>query len=223
MTQIGSCRRACGATTDLQREQAVVGSAEEVELLDRVRAHDADALLAVYRLYGPRLFFLALRILDDPGAAEEVVQDTFWKLWQRPEMFDPERGVLLAWLYRVGRNLALDRKRKDRRRVAECVPDSLDGYTDGDIADTFWRLDDPSVIHAVRDAIDSLPSEQKHAIELAYFEGMTQSEIAEHIGLALGTVKTRIRLGLRKLRDTLQATRRHPFVKHANSERKVKR
>ena len=206
-----------------RKEGQPLGSPEEVDLLVRLHAHDADALLAVYRLYGPRLFMLALRILEDRSAAEEIVQDTFWKLWQRPEMFDPQRGLLLAWLYKVGRNLALDRKRKEHRRITEYVLNEFDGYADKAADHSIRPLDDPSVLRAVRDAIASLPVEQKRAIELAYFEGMTQSEIADHAGLAVGTVKTRIRLALQKLRDALEGAGTDAAAESTRDDARVKR
>jgi RNA polymerase sigma-70 factor, ECF subfamily len=177
---------------------------EEIELLARISARDPDALLALYRLHGPRVFSLAYRMLGDGSAAEEIVQDTFWKFWQRPEMFDPQRGVLIAWLYTVSRNLALDYKRKENRRPLESVVNNVDGRVKGAIVPEMAALADPSMSRAMRNAMDGLPAEQKNAIELAYFEGMTHAEISERLGEPLGTVKTRLRLGLSKLRDAMR-------------------
>lgn len=182
----------------------MAGSPQEPELLERVRAHDADALLSLYRLHGQRVFSLAYRLLLDRSAAEEIVQDTFWKLWQRPDMFDPQRGALISWLYTVSRNLALDRKRKENRRAVENVMLNIDGRVPGAMAPEMAAMADPAVSRAIRSAMDALPADQKDVIELAYFEGTTHSEISERLGAALGTVKTRLRLGLSKLREAMR-------------------
>jgi len=180
---------------------------EDGALLERIHARDADALLELYRRYGPRVLALAHRLLGDRSAAEEVVQDAFWKLWQRPALFNPERGVLLAWLYTVVRNLALDRRRRKNRRVTECVTDSIDVFSHGVHVGEMVELTDPTVVQAVREAMQTLPPEQRDAIELAYFEGMTQTEIAARQGTPLGTVKTRLRLGLNRLREAMTGAR----------------
>jgi len=182
----------------------LAGNPEESVLLDRVRARDADALLALYRMHGPRVFSLAYRVIGDRGAAEEIVQDTFWKLWQRPEMFDPQRGVLIAWLYTISRNLALDRKRKENRRPSGHVMTTVEGRLNAAMVPEMAAMADPSMSRAMRNAMDSLPTEQRNVIDLAYFEGMTQTEIAGRLGAALGTVKTRLRLGLSKLREAMR-------------------
>jgi RNA polymerase sigma-70 factor (ECF subfamily) len=180
------------------------GNSDDSVLLARLRARDADALLALYRLYGPRVFSLSYRMLGDRGAAEEVVQDTFWKLWQRPEMFDPQRGVLIAWLYTVSRNLALDRKRKQNRSPLESVVTNMDGRVNGAIVPEMAAMADPAMARVIREAMDALPAEQKKVIELAYFEDLSHTEISRQLDTALGTIKTRLRLGLSKLREAMR-------------------
>ena len=182
----------------------MTGTPEEAKLLARISARDPDALLELYRLHGPRVFSLAYRMTGDRSAAEEIVQDTFWKLWRRPDMFDPERGVLIAWLYTISRNLALDYKRKENRRPFESVINNIDGRVKGAIVPQMAAMADPSMSKAIRNAMNDLPAEQKSVIDLAYFEGMTHAEISERLGEALGTVKTRLRLGLNKLRDAMR-------------------
>jgi RNA polymerase sigma-70 factor (ECF subfamily) len=179
-------------------------------LLERVRARDADALMALYRMYGPRVFSLSYRVLGDRSAAEEVVQDTFWKLWQRPEMFDPQRGVLIAWLYTVSRNLALDRQRKQNRNPLESVINNMDMRMSAAMSPEMAAVADPSMSRVIREAMDALPAEQKTVIDLAYFEGLSHSEIANKLGIALGTIKTRLRLGLSKLRQAMREHGRMP-------------
>ena len=186
------------------------GTMEERVLMERVRNRDADALMALYRMHGPRVYSLSYRILRDSRTAEEVVQDTFWKLWHRPELFDPQRGVLIAWLYAVSRNLALDHKRRENRRPLESVVNTIDGQAGEARVPEMAAMSDPFVASAVREAMDSLPSEQRRVIELAYFDGLTQREISGRLGTALGTIKTRMRLGLSKLRE---AMRNHGAVK----------
>lgn len=188
----------------------MAGNSEESMLMERVRRNDADALMALYRLHGPRIFSLAYRILRDRSAAEEVVQDTFWKLWQRPDLFDPQKGALIAWLYAVSRNLALDRNRKENRRMTQSVVTTIDGQMKGAIVPEMAAMSDPFVANTIRNAINAMPAEQSKVIELAYFEDLTQTEISTQLGIALGTVKTRLRLGLRKLRE---AMREHGRVK----------
>jgi RNA polymerase sigma-70 factor (ECF subfamily) len=177
----------------------------ENELLERLRLRDPEALTSLYRLYGQRLFSLSFRLLADRGAAEEVVQDVFCKLWQHPEMFRPESGILIAWLYTVARNLALDRKRKENRRPVEDVFNDMTASSAAMTQPDLLALADPFLARNMRGAIESLPPEQKTVVELAYFEGMTHAEIAEALNEALGTVKTRLRLGLNKLRAAMKS------------------
>ena len=169
-------------------------------LLERIRRREPQALVDVYALYGKRVFSLILRIVHDRQTAEEILQDTFMRLWNRYELYDPEKGALLSWLFRVARNLALDFRRKESRRGNFDVV-FIEG--DPELEDLHEDVLSVETAFAVRDALSALPSAQKHLIELAYFEGLTHSELAEQTGESLGTVKSRIRLGLKKLRDVL--------------------
>lgn len=179
-------------------------NSDESVLMERVKGRDPDALMALYRAHGPRVFSFSYRMLQDRGAAEEVVQDTFWKLWQRPELFDPRKGVLIAWLYTVSRNIALDRKRKENRRPAENVINGIDGQVKGAMVPEMAAMSEPILASAIRETMNALPSDQKEVLELAYFEGMTQTEISKQVSAPLGTVKTRLRLGLSKLREVFR-------------------
>lgn len=180
---------------------------QQSERLERLRARDPEALVALYREYGQRMFSLAFRLLNDRGAAEEVVQDVFWKLWQQPEMYRPEAGRLIAWLCTVTRNLALDRKRKENRRAAAGVSIDVSLIEDPAGDPQLLSLADPFLSRTMHSALENLPGDQRQVIELAYFEGMTHAEMAESLGEALGTVKTRLRLGLDKLRAAMRARR----------------
>jgi len=168
--------------------------------MERIRRREPQALVDVYALYGKRVFSLILRIVHDRQTAEEILQDTFMRLWNRYELYDPEKGALLSWLFRVARNLALDFRRKESRRGNFDVV-FIEG--DPELEELHEDVLSVETAFAVRDALSALPSAQKHLIELAYFEGLTHSELAEQTGESLGTVKSRIRLGLKKLRDAL--------------------
>jgi RNA polymerase sigma-70 factor (ECF subfamily) len=173
-------------------------------LLAQVREREPDALLALYRKYSTRVFSLLYRIVDDRSTAEELLQDTFQRLWERPQMYSAEKGPLLSWLLTVGRNIALDYKRKESRRAAHLVLDI--GGEEGFNLENLPGLGpaaDPDLSRTIRQALDNLPPAQKEVLELAYFEGLTHQELAERTGDSLGTVKTRIRLGIGKLREAL--------------------
>jgi RNA polymerase sigma-70 factor, ECF subfamily len=169
-------------------------------LMERIRRREPQALIDVYALYGKRVFSLILRIVHDRESAEEILQDTFMRLWSRYEFYDAEKGALLSWLFRVARNGALDFRRKESRRGNLDVV-FIEG--DPELEDLHEDVLSVETAFAVRDALSALPTAQKHLIELAYFEGLTHSELAEQTGESLGTVKSRIRLGLKKLRDVL--------------------
>jgi RNA polymerase sigma-70 factor (ECF subfamily) len=171
----------------------------DADWMDGVRRRDPQALIDLYNCYGKRVFSLIYRIVKDRGAAEELVQDTFLRLWDRADQYDPEKGALLSWLYRVGRNCALDFLRKESRRVP------LDVDLNENLREAGGRGEGPEQAYAVRIAVLSLPAEQREVLELAYFEGLTHSELVQRTGESLGTVKSRIRLGIKKLRSYLQS------------------
>jgi len=173
-------------------------------LIVRVEARDADALAALYDRYGARLLGLAARILGDTGEAEEVLQEVFLFVWRAAATFDPARGSVLAWLLVATRSRAIDRLRT-RRPAARAgltrvdrIPDKPDPRdVEADSATREWET-------LCRAAIAELPPEQRLALELAYFEGLTHQEISQKTSTPLGTVKTRVRLGLIKLKDRIR-------------------
>jgi RNA polymerase sigma-70 factor (ECF subfamily) len=179
---------------------------EDVELLAGIARRDSDALLRLYRKYNRRVFSLVYRILDDSAAAEEVLQDTFYRLWDRSQLYQPEKGQLISWLFTVARNLALDHKRKESRRADSSVflSGEESAEMDLDSLPAMASLEDPDLGRTISKAMEQLPAEQKKAIELAYFEGLTHQELSDKLGQSLGTVKTRIRLGLSKLREAMR-------------------
>ena len=166
-------------------------------LIERVRSRDADSFEILYDRYHRVVYGVALRVLADTAAAEDVTQSVFLKIWSAPELF--RGGNFGAWIARVARNRALDVARSRELRaegeLAQPPPES-DGIEDLALA----RIDG----ERVRRALTLLPPEQREPIELGFFGGITQEQIARQIGLPLGTVKTRVRTGLRRLRGVLE-------------------
>jgi RNA polymerase sigma-70 factor (ECF subfamily) len=165
--------------------------------MERVRVRDADAFEALYDRYHRLVYGIALRVLSDPVAAEDVTQTVFLKIWSNPVLF--RNGNFGAWIARVTRNRAFDVVRSRALHAESELPDSLP--LDDVLEDrALERIDG----ERVRVALEQLPPEQREPIELGFFGGATQEQIARQTGLPLGTVKTRIRNGLRKLRNALE-------------------
>jgi RNA polymerase sigma-70 factor, ECF subfamily len=165
-------------------------------LMERVRARDADAFEMLYDEYHRMVYGLALRVLSEPAAAEDVTQGVFLKIWSNPDFF--RGGNFAAWLARVARNRAYDVLRSRAVHGEGEFPDSLpadDALEDTALANV--------TAEQVRAALAQLPEEQREPIELGFFGGVTHEQISRQTGLPLGTVKTRIRTGLRKLRAAL--------------------
>jgi RNA polymerase sigma-70 factor (ECF subfamily) len=180
-------------------------AAIDAELLRRMAAGDKAALAELYDRFSRPLYATALRIVNDPTEAQDLVHDAFIALWEKAAVFEHERGSAFAWAVTLIRNRAIDRVRSRRRRgelLAASLPSDL-GYDEnpGDGADATATSVDQA--RAVRAAVATLPLEQKRALELAFFSGLTQQEIAQKLSAPLGTVKARIRRGLLKLRDAL--------------------
>jgi RNA polymerase sigma-70 factor, ECF subfamily len=180
---------------------------ECAELIGRIAEGDQEALTRLYDLTNRRVFGLTLRILTDPTAAEEVVLDVYLQVWQQAERYDPSRGRPLAWLFTIARSRAIDALRKTRQTSRRTEPIER---ADGRVA-TGIQPDDSAADSELRStvlaALDTLPPQQRTVLELAYFSGMSHSEIAEELGLPLGTVKTRTRLALIRLRGSLDGMR----------------
>jgi RNA polymerase sigma-70 factor (ECF subfamily) len=175
---------------------------DEQLLLQQVATGDTAALAALYDRYSSLAFGLAVRILRDPQTAEEVVQDAFLSVWRRAASYRPERGEVRAWLLSVVHNRAIDRIRGRQARGTEVdLADAPELADRADVWNEAWSgLEREAIVAAMND----LPDDQRRAIELAFFGGLTHVEVAEKVGEPLGTVKGRIRLGLLKLRTVLQ-------------------
>jgi len=159
----------------------------------------------LYDQYSTLLFSIAMKVLRDVGEAEEVLQEVFVQVWQKPGRFDPELGSATSWLSCVTRNRAIDRirARQHRQRITDTLQEEELAASAAFSDDTNPPLD-PDAAAAVGRALRELPPEQSQAIQMAFFGGLTHQETADALGEPLGTIKARIRRGMLKLRDTLQ-------------------
>lgn len=165
----------------------------EIELMRRIVRRDQQALREIYQEYGRSVFSLTYRVLQNVVWAEEVTQDTFLKVWDQAERWDSTRGKLKNWLLTIAHYSAIDRLRKERRQ-----PSLHDAEINEELAGSNGTWQEGSALHML---IAHLPPEQARLIELAFFEGLSHSQIATQTALPLGTVKTRLRTGLHRLRD----------------------
>ena len=182
-----------------------MGAADE-SLLRRMAAGEDQALGVLYDRWYPLVHGVVSRLVRQPDDVEDVVEETFWQAWRQASRFDPARGAVQTWLLTIARSRALDRVRALRRRREDPLEGS-DGETvvqqaaEGDPGLDAEASERRSIVVA---ALNELPTEQREALELGYFGGLSQSEIAERTGQPLGTVKTRMRLAMQKLRGQLQ-------------------
>ena len=185
-----------GAVTDQRVDYADQSDEGLVELLGR---RDVAALETLYGRHARAVYSLSLKMLGDPAAAEEVVQEAFLKLWRQPHLYQAERGKLLPWLLGVTHHRAVDQLRRRRLEQRHTVDGEFDPPAggEGDPEQHAWGR---FRVEAVGRALAMLPPSQRVALELAYLRGMTQAEIAAALGEPLGTIKTRMRLAMQKLR-----------------------
>lgn len=178
----------------------------DVDLIGRVADGDAQALEVLYDRYNRVVYSFALRIVGDPQLAEELLQEVFFRAWQQGKAFRENRGAFVTWLLSITHNMAIDEVRKRRRRPQKADSEEPEQVlaavqdTTQDVEGEVWLT---SLRETIEGAMALLPSAQREAIELAYFQGLTQREISERLGEPLGTIKTRMRLGIQKLREQL--------------------
>jgi RNA polymerase sigma-70 factor (ECF subfamily) len=178
--------------------------ASDADLANALVAGDVEALARLYDRYGPLAYAVALRVVGDPGRAEDVVQDCFLKLWGGAHRFDSSRGSLRTWLLTTVRNRAIDYLRGRAGREAREMQIPVDAEASG-VGSEPWREVALGIERdMIRDGVDSLPTDQRQVVELAYFSGYTYREIAEMVQVPLSTVKGRMRLALEKLHSYLQ-------------------
>jgi RNA polymerase sigma-70 factor, ECF subfamily len=185
-----------------------LADSSDAELIGRASEGDARALEVLYDRYSGVVFSFALRLVADRQLAEEILQEVFFRAWQQGRNYSSQRGTFVTWLLSITHNMAIDEIRKRRRRpqkadseepeqVLAAVADTSAG---SNVEEEVWL---GSLRDTVAVALRSLPPAQREAIEMAYYQGLTQREIAESLGEPLGTIKTRMRLGLQKLREAL--------------------
>ena len=179
------------------------------ELIVRLRAQDQSALNLLYERYSGVVYALALRIIGQSADAEDIVVDSFWQVWQQAANYDVSRGQLRGWIVTIARSRALDRLRVIRRAPTVDSEEADNARrvlaSDDNPEQETWEAEQSAIVGA---ALAALPKEQREALELAYYQGLSQSEVAARLGEPLGTIKTRIRLGMMKLREQLSHLQR---------------
>ena len=199
---IAGREQSAGASFNVLRKEELTGlspadlsdASPDARLVSGIRSGDEQALAQLYDRYSSIVYSIALRVLGDTGAAEDILQDVFMQLWRNPDAFDASRGSLPAWLAVITRNRAIDSIRK--RRPESNIEDVIISV-EPDLAGDAERN---RAIDKIRGALGNMPQAQRLALEMAFFEGLTHSEIAQKTGEPLGTIKTRIRAGLQLLR-----------------------
>jgi RNA polymerase sigma factor (sigma-70 family) len=168
---------------------------------DRLIAGEEGALNEIYDQFSSFVYGLALRVIGDARAAEDVSQDVFVTVWERPGAFDPDRGSLRTWLGTLAHRRAVDHVRREEARRRRAIKDAARPVSTPDVEEMALAL---VTAERVRSALDTLPDEQRRAIHLAYFGGKTYRQVAEVLGIPEGTAKSRLRLGLRRIADVLE-------------------
>jgi len=183
---------------------AIHSAGDDTGLVSRMQARDPRALAEFYDRYGRAVYALILRVVRDTGIAEDLVQETFLRVWNRVHGFDAQKGSIGPWLLAVARNRAIDYLRSAGGRERNAVE-----YEETDHPALYTNMEQELLAsdkaRRVKSAIDKLSPNQRQVIELAYFEGLSQTEMAERMGQPLGTVKTWVRTALKNLRDELGA------------------
>jgi RNA polymerase sigma-70 factor (ECF subfamily) len=178
----------------------------DADLITLVTQGDQDALGVLYERYSRAVYSFSLRIVGDAQVAEEILQEVFVRAWQQGGSYQSARGSLITWLLSITHNLSIDEVRRRKRRPQKADSEEpetiLASLPDegSDVEEEVWLS---SLRVSILDALQQLPAAQREAIELAYFQGLTQREIADTLGEPLGTIKTRMRLGMLKLREQL--------------------
>jgi RNA polymerase sigma-70 factor (ECF subfamily) len=183
-----------------------LSAASDTDLIGLASEGDARALEVLYDRYARVVYSFALRIVGDPLLAEELLQEVFFRAWQQGAAFRAARGTFVTWLLSITHNMAIDEVRKRRRRPQRAdneEPEAALAAIEDEAQDVEEEVWLSSLRTTIAAALEDLPPAQREAIELAYFNGLTQREIAERLGEPLGTIKTRMRLGIQKLREQL--------------------
>ena len=187
-----------------------LSAARDRQLLRRIEGGDEEAFRSLFAAYAPSAMALAGRVLRQSHLAEEIVQEAFVTLWLGAELYDERRGSVKAWLMTMVHHRAVDAVRREetqRRRADDATAELREG-TEDPSDDVVEAVAAPGERAAVRDALDALPPEQREVLELMYFDGLSQTQVAEKTGAPLGTVKSRALLGMRRMRSELERLER---------------
>lgn len=185
-------------------------SSEDIELIQRIQKRDQTALSELYERYSGLVYNMAMQVLRNADSAEEVTQDIFFQVWRWPEKWDAGKGRFTSWLLTVTRYTSIDTLRQQNRQPS-LSPHSLDNLAKLLTKTSSVEDDRRDNGLLLRSLMSNLPGDQRDLIMMAYFRGMTHSEIAEQLNLPLGTVKSRIRLGLQKLKDLWFEAMKRPY------------
>jgi RNA polymerase sigma-70 factor (ECF subfamily) len=187
-----------------------LGDAQDRDLVARIADGDEDAFRGLFTRYAPTAKALAVRVIRQSNLAEEIVQEALLAVWKNPEGYDPGRGSVKSWFLTMVHHRAVDavRREESQRRRADEITLELGGAVEDHSQVVADAVDLPDLRRAVRSALRDLPDEQRKVLELMYFDGLSQSQVAERTGIALGTVKSRSLLGMRKMRATLEGLER---------------
>jgi len=184
---------------------------QDCQLMQRVVAREQDALRSLYETYSQRVYNMAYQVTRQQQAAEDVTQDVFFQVWRWPERWNPDKGRLVSWLLTVARYTAIDHVRREQRQpTLEPPSDEQMQPSTGDQHDAYAEADRN---REIRQHLKALPPEQRTVIMLAFFRGLTHEEIAQQLKLPVGTVKSRIRLGMKKLREAMVPSSSLPLPK----------
>ena len=183
--------------------RTINGDVDDASLLRSIQRGGQGAFAALYDRHASAAYGLAVRVTGDPVLAEDVVQDAFLSLWKQAARFDPDRGQVRSWLLTIVHHRAVDVVRRRTGRPERGLPEGAEDFLAApgrpeEIAETAMDAE------AVREAVRQIPEDQRRTVEMAYFKGMTHVEIAEEMGVPLGTVKSRLRIGLEKMREMLR-------------------
>lgn len=184
---------------------AVELAEEDPRLAERLKRREPEALAELYDRYGRLAYSVIISIVRDSGVAEDLVQETFLRVWNRVGGFDAERGSLGPWLLTVARNRAIDHVRSSGARLSRNAFELEEREHPSLFVDSEREVAIAQQARLIRIALEKLSDNQKRVIELAYYEGLSQTEMAEKLGQPLGTVKTWVRSALKKLREDLEA------------------
>ncbi len=178
---------------------------DDEELIRQIGRSQPEAVRLLYQRYGRMVYSVALRAVSDPSAAEEITQDVFLRIWEKAETYRADKAKVVTWIARIARNRAIDvyRQRRSRDDRASAGWEELKQAATAPSPHPGERMETARLQGRVREAVASLPPDQKTALTLAFFQGLTHKEIAEELGEPLGTVKTRIRAAMQKLRSML--------------------